>query len=88
MRSLSHRAVEAPASLGAAHSKIILFGLPGVLALVGVWHFATGRSFSDLENDWMDLSGWKKAAAGGLLTLLAIALVCGVLFLSAYLSLI
>jgi hypothetical protein len=56
------------------------WGVPAVVAMVGLIQLVSGVPFSDLSGRWDALEGWQRGVLGTLFLLLA----CGVIFLAIF----
>ncbi len=59
-------------------------GVPGAIALIGLFETATGRSFRQASDYWDNLKAWQRAVFGTLVVLLALIVVSAVFLLLAW----
>lgn len=61
--------------------KVVLLGVPGAIALIGLIELLGGIAFNDLSRRWDELRGWQRGVLGSLVTLVAFALLyLGIVF--------
>ncbi len=65
---------------------IIVMGLPGAVALIGLLEIVTGHSFTRYAARWDELEPWKRGAYGMITVIAAATLIFGSLLLIGWMT--